>query len=213
MKGLIVKDICIMMQRKRFFVIMIACGLAMSVSMSGTFIVGWMCILGALFSLNSSAYDEYDNCLPFLMTMPVTRKSYALEKYVFAGIAIAAALVVSLILLAISFVINKESMEAGELIVTVISIVAVAMLFVDISIPVNLKWGSEKGRTVLVLIWGIVFVVGFTMSKLSDSFSLENIQLPDASLAAIAAGCVVLAVVVTAVSALISIRVMENKEI
>ena len=38
-------------------------------------------IVTAIFAITTISYDEFDNGLAFLMTLPVTRKQYVAEKY------------------------------------------------------------------------------------------------------------------------------------
>lgn len=46
-------------------------------------IVGYCTMFGMLFTVNTISYDEFDHGYLFLFTLPVTRKDYVLEKYVF----------------------------------------------------------------------------------------------------------------------------------
>ena len=80
----------------------------------------------------------------------------------------------------------------------------------------TLKVGSEKGRTVMVVCGGIIFLAGFACKKLTE---IANIDLSGASTAfsrltdgTVLLLAVVLSIVFVAVSMLISIRAMEKKE-
>ena len=81
MKGLMIKDFRLMFRRKRSFIFILLCGFIVNFSTDAEFFVGWLMLIGSLFALSTIAYDEHDNCYPFLMTLPITRKGYVIEKY------------------------------------------------------------------------------------------------------------------------------------
>ena len=50
------------------------------VSPGTSFPIGFLGFVGALFSLSSISYDEFDNGNAFLFSLPITRKDYVLDK-------------------------------------------------------------------------------------------------------------------------------------
>ena len=93
MKGLFVKDIELMKQQKQFFVLVVVMGVILNLAGSGSvsFAIGYFTIVTAIFAITTISYDEFDNGLAFLMTLPVTRKQYVAEKYLLgAGLTAAA---------------------------------------------------------------------------------------------------------------------------
>ena len=86
------------------------------------------------------------------------------------------------------------------------------LLVLDISIPISLKYGSEKKRIILLIIWGALFALAAFFSKVKPeflSFAQENISLSEPAVILLLVSAVVL---FTAGSVLLSIRIMENKE-
>ncbi len=90
------------------------------VSPGTSFPIGFLGFVGALFSLSSISYDEFDNGNAFLFSLPITRKDYVLEKYIFgliSGIMFLLLTVISLVVIAItktgSF--NEIFLTAGSL--------------------------------------------------------------------------------------------------
>ena len=83
MKGLFVKDIELMKQQKQFFILVVVMGVILNLAGSGSvsFATGYFTIVTAIFAITTISYDEFDNGLAFLMTLPVTRKQYVAEKY------------------------------------------------------------------------------------------------------------------------------------
>ena len=77
MKGLFVKDIELMKQQKQFFIMVVVMGVILNLagSVSVSFAAGYFTIVTAIFAITTISYDEFDNGLAFLMTLPVTRKT------------------------------------------------------------------------------------------------------------------------------------------
>ena len=213
MKGLLVKDFCLMLQRKRFFLVLIVCAFFMGCTIDDSgFIVGWMCLLMAIFSLSTLSYDEYDNCMPFLMSLPVSSKDYAKEKYLFGFLCGCAGWLLAVMVELILVLIRHLPAGIGELLLSFFIYLPLIMMILSISIPVELKWGAEKGRTYMLVICGLLVACVFAAAKLfpEGSGMVELTGNVDASALGIIA--VAVALVLTALSILISIRIVSKKE-
>lgn len=80
MKGLLIKDFKLLKGQKNFFMAITAISIIMIIVSPGTsFPIGLLGFVGALFSLSSISYDEFDNGNAFLFSLPITRKDYVLE--------------------------------------------------------------------------------------------------------------------------------------
>lgn len=215
MLGLIQKDLRLFSQRIRFFILVFIIAALIAYSQTGSFIVGYLTLLCAIFTVSTIVYDEYDNCYPFLMTLPITNKTYVFEKYLFGLIMTISSWIVAVSLMLASYCIHGEKICA-DMIIESVPYFLLGIIMVSIMIPTDLKFGSEKGRTVMVVGGGIIFLVGFACKKLTE---IGNIDLSGVATAfsrltdeMVLLLAVVLAIVFVAVSMLISIRVMEKKE-
>ena len=75
MKGLLIKDFKLLKGQKNFFMAITAISIIMIIVSPGTsFPIGFLGFVGALFSLSSISYDEFDNGNAFLFSLPITRK-------------------------------------------------------------------------------------------------------------------------------------------
>ena len=83
MKGLMIKDLKLMKNQKSFAVIFAAVILFyLFTEVTATIIIGYACIVSAMFTVGTLSYDDLDNGNAFLFTLPFARKSYAAEKYI-----------------------------------------------------------------------------------------------------------------------------------
>ena len=85
MKGLLIKDLRLMknMGNSLAIILLVAVGMSFYIS-DMSFIVIYMAIIGTSFTSSTISYDEFDNGNAFLFSLPVSRKDYVLEKYLFA---------------------------------------------------------------------------------------------------------------------------------
>lgn len=106
-------------------------------------------------------------------------------------------------------------MTSGDYLLVFMGFLVFVILFLSLMIPIQLKFGSEKGRMVLFAIFfgiiGLVYLVNkvLTVDFTQTAFYQTITQLPMGILMAIA---LVLFVIFVFISAKISLGVMKKKE-
>ncbi|MBS6194990.1 MAG: ABC-2 transporter permease [Clostridiales bacterium] len=169
MKGLLIKDFALFRNQKKTFLIIIAMLLVFMVTgaWEASFVQMYLPFIFCIYVMSSITYDELDNGLSFLMVLPITRKQYAAEKYLFGICMGAVGILLAMILAAVLQV--KETGLGGmqswfwENIVTVGIIVLGTSFFLSVMIPVMVKFGNEKGRLVLFGLMLAVFGGGYLL--------------------------------------------------
>lgn len=210
MKGLITKDFCLMIQRKRSFIIILICALMMSFSSDTAFFMGWLIMIGALFALSTIAYDEHENCYPFLMTLPVSRKCYACEKYIFGIICALIFWSCGVLFWAAAAAIRGNSADILRELPDMIIILFMPLVILDVCIPFNLKYGSEKSRVYMLICFGAIFAAGFVIFRLIPGEG--GVKLPEIPASAEIIVALLFTAAATAASVAWSVRIMEKKE-
>ena len=209
MKGLLVKDFRLLFQRKRSMIIILLCGAVMVSSTSTAFAAGWFMMIGAMFSVSTISYDEYDNCFPFLMTLPVSRRTYALEKYLFGILCGLAFWTVAVLMCLMIQLARGEAFLLSEEMVPLLIVFFAPVLIIDFTIPISLHFGTERSRTVLLIFWGAVVALAILAVRVFPETS-EALSAVSGTAALTAAAVATAAV--TALSAVISVKIMERKE-
>ena len=209
MKGLLLKDLAIVKQQGRSIFIIVAIAVFMMVSGNDiTFAIAYSNMLFVMFGITTLNYDAFDNGYAFLFTLPITRKVYVKEKYLFSLICVAAGFILSNILLLASGEMTSDSMGF------VVGYGMAAILLLSILLPVELKYGPEKGRIAMIIIFAIVFAVVFGLKKVVGSEELTKLiitleQMNEVILSVVIA---VIVIIFLLLSYLISCRIMEKKE-
>lgn len=217
MKGLLIKDIKLMLGQKKFFVVVVGMGIFFMLSnespISG---VSYITMLLSIFTLSTISYDEFDNGMSFLMTLPIERKTYVQEKYVFAGLTSFFSAIATSALAYMMGLIMKNPVDMLEVVGVAGLIILVSWLILAIMIPIQIKFGSEKGRIAMLLAMGALFGMFYVLVKIFSSTGvdmngiveiLERLQIWQIVVAA-----VMVAVIVLSISYTICVRIIYKKE-
>ena len=216
MLGLIEKDMRLTFARKQTLLIFFVMALIMGISMDGSFTVGYLTMLAAIISIGTISFDEYDNGFAFLMTLPFDRKTYVREKYLFCLIMSAAAWCIGAVLYFIGNTVRRSGVNLIEELPMLIAFIPLMYLSSAIMIPLQLKYGSERSRTALFILFGCIAVLIFGAKTFFSSMenpiteliqTIENLS-PTVILLTVIAVCAL----VSGVSYMLSIRIMKKKE-
>lgn len=221
MTGLLIKDWKLFKNQGKAFFLIVA--IAVMFMVMGTLkytnmVVSYMVFVFGMFSLSSFTYDEYDNGMSYLLSLPVDRKTYIREKYVFGLCLAFGSWIVSIAIQTTFVIIMRQGTDWAEFFCTNMLYLVMVLIFLGYSFPLIIKYGSEKGRsfsflilTVLVVILYAIEQVGgdrWSLFSLIDQLGRTSMEIPWTFMGwAIAAG-----LAVEAASYAVSLRLMEKKE-
>lgn len=217
MTGFLIKDLMMLKCQKQFFFIMGVMGMIFLVMYDNpTFVFGYLTIMFSFIPLMTLAYDDADNGAAYLFSLPVSRIGYVVEKYVFSiGFTLMASLV-TLVVVTVACLIKDYPIQADELGVLALASLTVAVLFLSVSMPVQIKFGSERGRIAAGLTFGALFAIcyiaGWMLSKAGIRLKdLETVAI-ELKWPAAAGGAIVLWVVLYGISFGISAKILKRKD-
>lgn len=218
MKALLLKDLYSLKESRILLILMAAVALFMMFqggAESISFVQSYVSAISAILVINVIAYDEADNGYVFLFTLPVSRKQYVAEKYLFGwGTGILGwgfATILSEIG-AVSGLSNPNSLRWAAY----GAVLALLLIIQALVIPIQLKFGGQKGKVAVILAIAIAFGgAAFSAKLLGKSIEqgvalgielvsdLTAVQLLGMELAG--------ALIVGGISFFCSIRIMERK--
>lgn len=218
MKGLLIKDFKLMKNQKTFFMMLLFLAVMFVVTdmASGSFVVGYLTFCGSIFILSTISYDEFNHGNTFLFTLPFDRKTYAAEKYVLALILGGSCWLLSCLITTVAARIRMQDFHPDEWAQTCLMILVCALLMLSVLIPIQIKFGGEKGRIALFIMWGGVMAVVFVAAKILDIMDLDidsffnrisSLSITVSVLIGLAVSCICLLI-----SYRISTRILEKKE-
>ena len=214
MKGLLIKDIQLFLKQKKIFLIWFAITLVF-LNRDPVFGISYSLFLMVIMLVGTISYDDFDNGMGFLMTLPISRKTYVVEKYIFV---MSGALVTGMITLVISVVyllMHPTVMGITDLLISFGMLYAVMGIMAAVYLPFQLKYGAEKGRLVLLVVTGFIFIGVFLVRKIETAEQYAaNIGTLLNALSPVSLMIVLLIVAAAAlfISIKISIGIVEKEE-
>ncbi|MBR0438529.1 MAG: ABC-2 transporter permease [Clostridia bacterium] len=216
MKGLLEKDLRLMISRKQSILIFIVASIFVAFTMEGSFVVSYLTMLFTVIAISTLSYDEYDNGFAFLMTLPFSRKTYVREKYIFTLFAEITAWIVSVILYYAVNMIKGVRLDLLSEAPVLLMYLPLLFLMACMMLPIQFRFGAEKSRTAYFIVIGGLAVLLFIVFKLigSGDGSIDIIEKALSFLLSPVGIITVTAVflILVAVSYLLSVRIMEKKE-
>lgn len=217
MKGLWIKDLRLMLGQKQFLAMMLLLG-AVYLFMydDPSFGICFITMMCAMFTISTISYDEYENGMSYLFALPVDRKRYVREKYLFGVVMPVLGFALMSVLTLISVSIRRIDFGIKEWIVIGIACLLIITLVLAVNIPLQMKFGAEKSRMALMAVTAAAFAAAYLIVKICTNMGVDIDalfeQLEGMSLAA-CAGCVcIVCAAVMLVSYQIASRIMQKKE-
>lgn len=215
MRGLLVKDFRQLLQQKKSLIMILLLAFILNLNMDGSFIFGYLTFIGAFLVLNTMSYDEYDNTLPFLFTLPVKRETYAVEKYVFGICLCTLGWGLALVLSVLQTMAGK-GMPMDTLLKSCPSYIPLFLLMLALIIPFPLIYGREKGSIMMMVIVGVIVALGFLADHLLEARGLSIEKWLDSvsglTLGSLTAILFAAGLVAILISGFVSVNYMKKKE-
>jgi len=214
MKGLIIKDILnLKKQFKTILFIIITYSVFFSMSFSTensnvepSIISGIMIFLSITISISSFSYDEYSKWDKYAASLPISRKTIVLSKYILSMLFLIFGFIVSFAYMIILLVFNNN-INIFETFVSIGAVTTVAVLLISFLFPVVYKFGVERARILLFIIAFMPTIIIVLLSRFNIfTLSEDNIILIFKILP-------ILAIVLLVISFFVSCKIFEKKEL
>lgn len=179
MKGLLLKDFCILKKQIKLMVVFVIFYAIWAVAAKMPTMMGTMVILlSIMMPISSMSYDEAGQWYRYAFSLPIPRRTLVLSKYVLGFLVSLGGLVVSaignIIILALT---NGEN--ALESWLTIIGFLELGVIFLSIIIPILFKYGVEKGRLFIVV---IAVIPSLLVALLGSTLKTSGTLMPSAEL-------------------------------
>lgn len=217
MKAMLIKDWKLMKEQKQFVLILCVFLAVFGVINDNLgFLISYMSLMATVFSISTVSYDEYNNGMLYLLALPISRREYVKEKYLFCLLTSLIVSVVSLIVTLGIGIVRSTNAAPEDLVVSAAAALGIGVLICGFILPIQLKFGPEKSRIAMAVVGAAIFAIIYGMVWISKRMGkdigvvLENFN--NLSEGVIVVGAVVICLVILLISMLISVRVMEKRE-
>ncbi len=218
MKGLLVKDIRLILKQKTMLLAMAGiCIFLFFYGVGLNKIATYLMLLVTVLTTNTIAQDSMDNGMAYLMTLPARRKDYVIEKYgLVTGSAFGMALIVSAVEIIPGLLQKQETNPGGSIIFSMLGFFAVTLMAAVI-IPLNLKYGAENGKIVVLVMTVAIAATGSFLLQQDDGGLQEIITRVFPVFANMGEGAIMGMIsaawfVLVGISMAVSVGIMKRKE-
>ena len=174
MKGLLIKDFKLLKGQKQFFAaVLIVMTVFLMTSTSLSFVIIYITVMMGMLTLTTISYDEHENGMGYLFTLPVSRKGYVREKYLFG---IMTTLPVLAVVSAIAFLVSgirHIDFSVEEWGGAIMGSMLIVTMMLSLLIPIELKFGAERSRIAMTLVFGGAFAVVYIVAKASEFLGID----------------------------------------
>lgn len=169
MKGLFKKDLLLLKSQIKYIVMIVVICLIMAYANSGfAYISSYLTFMGTGLVFNSFSYDMYHNEMAYLFALPISKKEYCIEKYIYA-------FTVTFISWLIAFLITSATHINLETVIVQLAMLFSGFIYLSITIPVVIRYGREKATIIVLMLVLLLFLavasgatsVGMLMSNFS----------------------------------------------
>ena len=159
MKGLLVKDFKLMMLQRNFFLLILVIVIGMMAFTDDVvFPLGFLSFVVSLFTLSTISYDDFDNGMPYILCLPITKKKYIDEKFLLVFFTTLLGFILAQMIGYIYLFINNNFNI--EFFIESLVLLPLIYLIITIQIPIRLKFGQEKSRIINIFSMIIIVVTG-----------------------------------------------------
>ncbi len=217
MRGLLQKDLYVMLGQGRTYLVLVAFYLVLTLvgAFDASFFSGFIVLVMTMLPMSTFTYDDLARWPKFAAATPAGRRGVVQGKYLFALCTLAASVVALLVMDLVYCAVRGGFSQLPDILVAGAAC-AVVGLFMDlILIPILFKFGSEKGRFVMMAVWVVIFLLFFgALNLLAERpGGLSSLPVPRWLLAS----APVIALGVLAVAAVLSysasLRIFSKKEL
>lgn len=209
MKGLILKDFLNLKKSGKSIVFILAFYVLYAFMMDSTeFVTGMIVVLCTMLAITSFSYDDLAKWDKYALSLPITRKEMILSKYILAFLL---SILGVLLAFATSMLVSKIKTPVAieDLLLASYVVFAIALTFISILLPLIYKFGVEKSRLFIMLIFGIPAALFFLLASLP-----LGLQMPTESqlMLALKISPLIL-IIILFISFNVSYKIYKNKDL
>ncbi len=164
MKGLMIKDLCLLRNQRRILPIYLILAVWFTALHNDGFAFPFLMMMASILTVSTISYDEIDRSQAYLFALPIDRKTYVQEKFLLGGILGAVSLLLAVVCSAVRMRIEPGLPDPSLGSMTLLSACA-GMAMLAVMIPIRIRFGGDQGRIVLYAVFGLIALAIVLVSK------------------------------------------------
>ena len=215
MRGLLEKDFRLLKGQKNFFLLILVITVLLSLNSEDNFAVTYLTFIAGFLTISSFGYDDNGNCMPFLLTLPVSRTLYVKSKYLLGFLLTFMGWMAGMVISMITAFLHKAPPTADAVLFQ-LAWVFLWMIMLSFVLPMLFKFGAEKGRMATLAMMLVFMAIVFALSKLAEEMGVDVDACLEAlvgqRIAVLIAGMAAVTLIIVLISYSISEKIVQKKE-
>ena len=209
MIGLVYKDLMVMKKTLALYMVIFAVYGYMSIAYDqGGLLFAMVLILSSMVPVSTIAYDERSKWDRIANTTPLSRKEIVMAKYLLSF-----TLTVGSVVVCFGIYLFDKRISLTENLIMCYVLIFMGMFYRALLLPVNIKFGAEKGRNIMLAIMFVPVLLVTMVAKTGsvDVAAIEQFLANNEHLLPYILTTVVLVVYVASI--VLSVKIYENKDL
>lgn len=211
MKGLIVKDFTYIKNYWKTYLLAIILGIIPTalINYDPNFMLIISMLIIFITSINTFSFDKENNWNKYALTMPVSRRDIVRAKYMLNIIGLLLGSILGFLLTLIGNFFYKIDLDFNSFINILIISMAFFLILSAIDLPTLFKWGTNKGKIVLMIVLFTLIAIIFQIIEKAYNYILNISSIDTIKLNLL---IILISILIYFISYKISLYIMSKKE-
>lgn len=211
MKGLIVKDFTYIKNYWKTYLLAIILGIIPTalINYDPNFMLIISMLIIFIISINTFSFDKENNWNKYALTMPVSRRDIVRAKYMLNIIGLLLGSILGFLLTLIGNFFYKIDLDFNNFINILIISMAFFLILSAIDLPTLFKWGTNKGKIVLMIVLFTLIAIIFQIIEKAYNYILNISSIDIIKLNLL---IILISILIYFISYKISLYIMSKKE-
>lgn len=211
MKGLIVKDFTYIKNYWKTYLLAIILGIIPTalINYDPNFMLIISMLIIFIISINTFSFDKENNWNKYALTMPVSRRDIVRAKYMLNIIGLLLGSILGFLLTLIGNFFYKIDLDFNSFINILIISMAFFLILSAIDLPTLFKWGTNKGKIVLMIVLFTLIAIIFQIIEKAYNYILNISSIDTIKLNLL---IILISILIYFISYKISLYIMSKKE-
>lgn len=176
----------------------------------GTTFASMMVFISTMFGIAAFSYDEAYHWDCYAAALPVTNRQIVLARYCTQFVMIFVGIAAGMLLGLLSYFGGHADMTLVELLSMMAGVTLAVLLFTAIMVPLLYRFGAERGRIVMLILFFAMFAAFMAVFSLDEQSVYQLLNRMPWKTVAVSMVAVVLVALVASVEC--SVRIREKKD-
>lgn len=171
MKGLVRYDLTQLTgnSKRSFYLLYFAGLIVVSLAVGGGKIFSYMAVMiGCMMGVSFFSYETWYHWDRYCAALPLSNRQIVVSRYISLLITTGCGVLLGLVIGLLSFAAGRIELSWTQWLASLAQTILVALLYIEIEVPVMYRFGVERGRLVNILLFVVLYSCALALAELSQ---------------------------------------------